>query len=123
MGSKVIPEHVVETLRQYVSYCAGPFLVSGADVYVGIGSAVEAVSMYRHRNEVILGFEGFRTDGRFLDADLDLVADLSSVSGSWDERVRRAEVEAIEILERWGSRPEFVSFVVARNGPAAQETG
>ena len=87
-------------------------LLSGNEVYIGIGAATDAVEWFRQRSMVILGMEGFTTDGRALQALLEYIADFSDVSGSPDERIAASAEAAKQILSLWGRGPQFVDFVV-----------
>jgi hypothetical protein len=87
-------------------------LLSGNEVYIGIGAATDAVEWFRQRSIVILGMEGFTTDGRALQALLDYITDFSSLSGSPDERIAASAEAAVRILREWSRGPEFVNFVV-----------
>ena len=87
-------------------------LLSGNAVYIGIGSATDAVEWFRQRSMVILGMEGLTTDGRALQALLEYIADFSDVSGSPNERIAASAEAAVRILREWSRGPEFVNFVV-----------
>jgi hypothetical protein len=87
-------------------------LLSGNEVYIGIGAATDAVEWFRQRSMVILGMEGFTTDGRALQPLLDYITDFSSLSGSPDERIAASAEAAVRILRDWSHGPEFVNFVV-----------
>jgi hypothetical protein len=87
-------------------------LLSGKAVYVGIGSATDAVEWFRRRSLVILGMDGFKTNGIVIQALEEYIADFSDVSGSPDERSAASAEAAIQILGLWGRGPEFVDFVV-----------
>src|SRR2546422_6666095 len=87
-------------------------LLSGNAVYVGIGSAKAAVEWFRRRSLVILGMDGFKTDGIVIQALEEYIADFSDLSGSPDERIEASAETAIQILNEWARGPEFVDFVV-----------
>jgi hypothetical protein len=87
-------------------------LLSGNDVYIGIGVATDTVEWFRQRYMVILGMESFTTDGRALQRLLEYIADFSDVSGSPNERIAASAEAAVRVLREWSRGPEFVNFVV-----------
>jgi hypothetical protein len=66
----------------------------------------------REHRAVILGFEGFRTDGRSLVPLLDYIADFSAIQGSAADRVAKTAQAALVVLAKWKGGPEFIEFVV-----------
>ncbi len=90
----------------------GLSLRSGDKVLVGIGFAEEAVLWFKHRGAIILGFEGFRTDGASLYALLEYIADFSAIRGAPEERVGRCADAALMVLRKWDHGPEFVEFIL-----------
>lgn len=92
----------------------GLFLVSGKDLYVGFGYARRAVKYLADHSVVILGFEGFSTNGRDLEPLLEYVVDLEVAGTSDEERVADGLRKALRTIDAWQSRdgPEFVEFVI-----------
>jgi hypothetical protein len=89
------------------------FLVTPNTTLVGLGSVEEAVAWLRENRAVILGFEGFRTDGISLVPLLDYIADFSAIEGSPADRVAKTAEAALVVLSRWrGGGPEFIEFIV-----------
>lgn len=66
----------------------------------------------REHHAVILGFEGFRTDGASLEPLLEYIADFSGIQGSPADRVVRTAEAALIVLAKWEGGPEFIEFVV-----------
>lgn len=92
----------------------GLFLLAAGNVYVGIGDAQKAIHFLADRGVVILGFEGFTTDGVHLQASVDYIADLTLTGASAEARVKESAENALRILESWSTQggPAFVEFVV-----------
>ena len=72
---------IEQFMRAQTSGRRGLFLVTPNTTLVGLGSAEEAVTWLREHHAVILGFEGFRTDGASLEPLLEYIADFSGVEG------------------------------------------
>ena len=85
------------------------FLVSAGNVYVGRRGLDEYLSWIRDQEQVVLGFEGFQTDGYWIIPLIDFIADLSSIDGSWEERVAKSGDAAKKIVDLWGPAVQFVS--------------
>lgn len=100
----------------------GLVLLSGGSVYVGCGHAYLAVSRLEECGIVVLGMEGFRTDGTSIEPLADFVADLSDIEGLWKDRIRESCGAAMRILDQWSrmSSLEFVEFVIVLPGQDMQ---
>ena len=90
----------------------GPVMVWGNEVLVAVGAAADAIDAYRARGIVILGFEGFDTDGRHLLPRLDCISDFSSIDPTAVDAVHRSADSAIAALSALSPEPQFVSLVV-----------
>src|SRR5262249_19712496 len=90
-------------------------LLSYGKTMYGLGSAVDVVDLIERERFVILGMEGFNTDGRALVALVEFIADFSGINGSWPERTRTSAHEARRVLQIWnvGLEPEFVLISTA----------
>ena len=99
-------------MRAQTTRRRGLFLVTPNTTLVGLGSAEEAVTWLREHHAVILGFEGFRTDGASLEPLLGYIADFSGVEGSPADRVARTAEAALIVLTKWKGGPEFIEFVI-----------
>lgn len=92
----------------------GLFLLTGDQTYVGFGYAPEAVRYIAGKGALILGFEGFVTDGKQVKPTLEYIADLDVSSSAAADRIRTAAEAALRALTIWEREggPEFVEFVV-----------
>jgi hypothetical protein len=101
-------------LEALATVIRGPLMLWSNEVFVGREAAAKAIEFFRSRGDVILGFEGFNTDGVFLVPQMDLIADFSSINGTWSERVEHSADAAVLVMSKWQSGPQFVTFVVAQ---------
>lgn len=107
----------MEIVRDFLSQMTGTnrglFLLSGDKVYVGLGYASEAVRFFADRSAVILGLEGFSTDGTHLKPLLDFIADFD-LRGRSADRGKLSSEAALRTLAVWEreNRAEFVEFVI-----------
>ena len=106
-------------LEELAEVISGPLMLWSNEVFVGREAASEAIELFRSRGYVILGFEGFNTDGVILAPQMDFIADFSSIDGTWSERVERSADAAVVVLANWHSWPQFVTFVIAQQDDAA----
>jgi hypothetical protein len=98
--------------RDILTAASGLLLTSGGALYIGIGGAANAVAALQRNSIVVLGMEGFNTDGRSVVPLLDYIADFSSLSGSWESRVQSSALAARNILDAWQPGPMFVEFAL-----------
>lgn len=61
----------------------------------------------KHHDLVIIGMEGFTTDGSSIIPTLDFIADFGDVSGDWHERVQASNAAAILVAARWAELDGF----------------
>jgi hypothetical protein len=61
---------------------------------------------------VILGMEGFATDGSQIVPLMDYITTSFPLQGTWDEQVDSTASTALRIVEAWGEGPEFIDFAV-----------
>jgi hypothetical protein len=90
----------------------GPILLSHDEVFFGASIATNALEVFRQMGCVVLGFEGVTTDGKSIRPNLDYICDLSTIRGSWAERVDRSVQRAAEVLAEWGDGAQFIVFVL-----------
>lgn len=114
--SGVTRADAIAELLELASGIDGPVMVWRNEVLVGAGAAGDAVNFFRSRGDVILGFDGFDTNGRSLFPRLDYIADLSSIDDAVADAAERAADAALAILAKWGPGPQFVTFVVRAHG-------
>ncbi|SRR6266851_3518604 len=113
---------IEEFARTESGHGRGLFLQSASKTLVGVGTAGEAVKWLHDRQAVILGFEGFRTNGFALTPLLEYIADFSTIEGSRAERVARSAEAALRVLANWQRGPEFVEFVYEQQADDAGPT-
>lgn len=98
----------------------GLVLKSGSSCYPSVGAALSALDWLEAHNCVVLGFEGFSTDGHTLRPRLDRIADFSEeLPAPWRDRVRKSIAASRTILAQWDD-VQFVDLVVdepADSGP------
>jgi hypothetical protein len=104
---------VVE-LEELAAVINGPLMLWSNEVFVGLEVASKAIEFFRSRGDVILGFEGFNTDGVHLMPQMDFITDFSSLDGTPYERVQRSADAANLVISNWRPGPQFVTFVVDR---------
>lgn len=104
----------VAELEELAAVINGPLLLWSNEVFVGLDVASQAIELFRSRGDVILGFEGFNTDGVRLMPQLDFITDFSSIDGTWLERAQRSADAATSVLSNWRPGPQFVTFVIDR---------
>lgn len=97
----------------------GPVMVWSNEVFVLTAAANDAVRFYRSRGDVILGLEGFNTDGRHLIPRMDCISDFSSIDRTRPDAADQSADAAISVLRKWASPPQFVTFVIQRAGEDA----
>ena len=114
MGSPTPRALALTELEDLATGIDGPVMLWSNEVLIGRGSAVDAIHFYRSRGDVILGFEGFDTDGTVRTPRMDCIADLSSIDGSWSDRQDRSVEAALAIVYRWVPGPQWITFVVQR---------
>lgn len=96
----------------------GLVLRSGTTLYPSVTTAIDALEWLEAHNAVVLGFDGFDTDGRHLLVRLDRIADFSlDLPADWSERVRQTIRAARFTLAEWND-VQFVDLVIdeAENG-------
>lgn len=92
---------------------------SGA-LYPSVGAAIAALDWLEAHNAVVLGFDGFDTDGRYLRPRLDRIADFSQdLPADWTERVRLTISAARSTLAAWNDL-QFVDLVVDESEDSGQ---
>jgi hypothetical protein len=93
----------------------GPLLLSGETVYFGRGCLGTVVEFCFKSSLVVLGMEGFITNGSFITPCIDFIADLSEIEGHWKDRVRMSRDAANAVIKQWNEQSgfEFVEFEVA----------
>ena len=93
----------------------GLFLLSGPNIYVGLGYAQAAVYWIGARGGVITGMEGLATDGRQVKPLLDYIADFPDSGKSRSERIRAATEMASRVVAEWTRRGgvQFIDFSIA----------
>jgi hypothetical protein len=101
-------------LEELASVISGPLMLWSNEVFVGREVASQAIELFRSRGYVILGFEGFNTDGVYRVPQEEFIADFSSIDGTWSERVERSADAAVLVMSKWHAGPQFVTFVVDR---------
>jgi hypothetical protein len=89
-------------------------LLSGNSIYFGIGKAKEVVEWLTRNEFIILGFEGFKTNGCFIEPSLDFIADFSCIDGTKYERLKRCHDFSLDILAQWINKIEFIEFSVKK---------
>jgi len=99
--------------RQILEDCPGLVLISGRTLLVGVGCLEFAITQAEANSLVVIGMEGFRTDGVALTPLIEFVADLDEVDGVWAERVRSSSEAARSIAAAWSRGPEFIELVLA----------
>jgi hypothetical protein len=104
----------VAELEELAAVISGPLMLWGNELFVGLEVASKVIEFFRSRGDVILGFEGFNTDGAHLMPQMDFITDFSSIDGTWLERVERSADAAILVMFKWRPGPQFVTFVVDR---------
>jgi len=104
----------VAELEELAAVINGPLMLWSNEVFVGLEVASEAIALFRSRGDVILGFEGFNTDGAHLMPQMDFITDFSSIDGTWLERAERSADAASLVLSNWRPGPQFVTFVIDR---------
>jgi hypothetical protein len=97
----------------------GPFLVSGESTYVGRGCLRDVLEFCVENHFVILGMEGFTTDGSSIIPNLDFIADFGEIEGGWNEQVRSAGAAARSVADRWQVLDgfEFVDITAVTQEP------
>lgn len=97
------------------SKISGPLLLSGESVYFGRGCLGEVTEYCFDNGLVVLGMEGFITNGSSITPCTEFIADLSEIGGSWDDRVRMSRDAADTVIRQWNelSGFDFVEFEVA----------
>jgi hypothetical protein len=90
------------------------FLVSAGDPYIGIGFARDFIAWARAQSRVVVGLEGFNTDGRSLYPLLDYIANVPEERLSTADPANSSADSALRILAEWERTggPEFVEFVL-----------
>jgi len=96
--------------------CPGLVLLSRGVLLIGVGCLEYAIAQIEVRGLVILGMDGFRTDGVALAPQLDFIADFGEIDGSWSERTRQSCQSARLIAAAWNNGTEFVEFILDEPG-------
>lgn len=91
---------------------SGLWLLSGSSAYVGIGHANAIADWLCERGLVILGLEGFVSDGVRIKPLTEYVADFSELSGSLEDCLDESKRAALAVLEDWKHGPQFVDIII-----------
>lgn len=86
---------------------SGPLLLSGGSVYFGRGCLGEAIEYCFNSDLVIIGMEGFLTDGSSITPTTEFIADLSDIDGPWENRVRISRDAAAAVISQWSGLSGF----------------
>jgi hypothetical protein len=92
---------------------SGLVLRSPNSTLIGIGVLREAIDVLRKHGLVILGMEGFRTDGRRIIPMVQFVADFSQLQSAGRRLVDDSAAAALRVAAHWTDGPQFVEFQVA----------
>jgi hypothetical protein len=85
---------------------------AGGALRVAANELRDARSLAKDLGLVVLGLDGLLQDGAvFLPLD-DYIADLSGVTGPWEDRVVQSAEAASVIATSWGSAPSFVELTL-----------
>ena len=80
-------------------------------LYADISSAIDLVDLAEESGLVILGFEGFKRDGRWKVPQIDHIADYSTdYVGPWEKLVRERASAARALLQTWRDTIDLVDF-------------
>jgi hypothetical protein len=97
----------------------GLALRTGPDLYPSVTLARESLGWIEAQSFVVLGFDGFTTDGEWLIPSLEHIADFSRLLDNrtdWDACVRESIEESRRVLGRWAGKIQFVDAVIASQG-------
>lgn len=97
----------------------GPLLLSDRSVYFGRSCLMGVAEYCLNNGFVIMGLEGFVTDGSSITPVTDFIVDLSEIDGTFENRVQASFDAAITIIRQWSELPgfDFVEFeVVEKDG-------
>lgn len=101
--------------RRLLADPPGMLLVSHPDILVGIGGMCGAALIAEDMGVLILGLDGFRTDGEHLIPLIEYILDSSCLCTPdlvWESAVKKS-VGAVEwVADLWKDGPEFVEFVL-----------
>ncbi|WP_026555421.1 hypothetical protein [Arthrobacter sp. 35W] len=104
-----------EFKKKLLAVPPGLLLVTHPDVFVGVGAMCGAARIAGDMGALILGLDGYRTDGEHLIPLIEYILDSSSYCTpelTWDDAVQKS-VEAVDwVADVWKDGPEFVEFVL-----------
>jgi len=100
------------TAERVMESTSGLWLLSASSAYVGIGYAATVAEWLCKRGMVILGVEGFVSDGVRITPLTEYVADFSDLSGSLEDRLDESKRAALALLEEWKHGPQFIDIIV-----------
>jgi hypothetical protein len=106
-----------DPLLEFARSAAVLMLTSGDNIYLGRARVAEALEWLHAQGLVVLGMEGFSTDGRYVLPSLDHVADFSEIDGTWPERVAASHQAAITVISLWDDAVPFVQIETESVGP------
>jgi hypothetical protein len=101
-------------LQQIMATTNAICLISGNSYLFGIGNSINVAKWLCQNRYIIYGFEGFKTDGFFIEPSLNHIADFSGLEGN--EKVKKSYELSERILCEWQDERniEFVEFTVKK---------
>jgi hypothetical protein len=99
----------------YLREAPGLALRTGPDLYPSIDLAIQSLDWLTQHLVVVLCFDGFTTDGQYLDPSMNHIADFSELllgDSEWTDRVGRSVSESRRVLTAWRGQVQFVDMVI-----------
>ncbi len=98
----------------------GQYLHAGSEILIGMSWAESFARRCMEQGAIILGLEGFEADGLNVRPRMDLIADLGSIVGEREHRLRESGKEAVRLLHEWSQTPIFVGFTLEWPAPGIE---
>ena len=92
-------------------------LYSGSLEFIGIGSAIDELRRLAENGDIVVGLEGFLTDGRTIQPMMDYIAPIATEDAQPNDRPSRAFERASKVLSHWQEGPMFVVITTRLREP------
>jgi hypothetical protein len=102
--------------QRHLDQIEGLALRTAGGLYPSLKLAVVSLDWLEAQSLIVLGFDGFTTDGEWIIPSMEHIADFSDILDEpldWAERVRRSIDASRRVLAQWFGKVQFVDMVVA----------